>query len=73
MSGNEKTFPRVKIFVIIDNFGCISGVDEVAEFIRRVAVDKEDIADEVAEFMNQYTKLDYAFSDREAYQYHRLD
>ena len=45
---------------------------EVAEFIKRVAVDKEDIADEVAEFMNQYTKLDYAFSDREAYQYHRL-
>ena len=48
-------------------------MDEVAEFIKRVAVDKEDIADEVAEFMNQYTKLDYAFSDREAYQYHRLD
>ncbi len=48
-------------------------MDEVAEFIKRVAVDKEDIADEVAEFMNQYTVLDYAFSDREAYQYHRLD
>ena len=48
-------------------------MDEVAEFIKRVAVDKEDIADEVAEFMNQYTKLDYAFSDREAYQYHNLD
>ena len=48
-------------------------MDEVAEFIKRVAVDKEDIADEVAEFMNQYTKLDYSFSDREAYQYHRLD
>ena len=48
-------------------------MDEVAEFIKRVAVDKEDIADEVAEFMNQYTKLDYAFSDRDAYQYHRLD
>jgi glycine hydroxymethyltransferase len=48
-------------------------MDEVAEFIRRVAVDKEDIADEVAEFMNQYTVLDYAFSDRDAYQYHKLD
>ena len=48
-------------------------MDEVAEFIKRVAVDKENIADEVAEFMSQYTKLDYAFSDREAYQYHRLD
>lgn len=47
-------------------------MDEVAEFIRRVAVDKEDIADEVAEFMNQYTSLDYAFSDRDAYQYHKL-
>ena len=47
-------------------------MDEVAEFIRRVAVDKEDIADEVAEFMNQYTSLDYAFSDKDAYEYHKL-
>ena len=47
-------------------------MDEVAEFIRRVAVDKEDIADEVAEFMNQYTTLDYAFSDKDAYEYHKL-
>ena len=47
-------------------------MDEVAEFIRRVAVDKEDIADEVDEFMNQYTSVDYAFSDRDAYQYHKL-
>ena len=47
-------------------------MDEVAEFIRRVAVDKEDIADEVAEFMNQYTTLDYAFSDKVAYAYHKL-
>ena len=47
-------------------------MDEVAEFIKRVAVDKEDIASEVAEFMNQYTKLDYAFSDKDAYQYHKL-
>ena len=36
-------------------------------------VDKEDIASEVAEFMNQYTVLDYAFSKREAYRYHQLD
>jgi glycine hydroxymethyltransferase len=48
-------------------------MDEVAGFIYRVAVDKEDIADEVAEFMSQYTVLDYAFSKRDAYQYHRLD
>ena len=48
-------------------------MDEVAEFIKRVAVDKEDIASEVAEFMNQYTVLDYAFSKREAYRYHQLD
>ena len=47
-------------------------MEEVAQFIKRVAVDKEDIADEVAEFMNQYTTLDYTFSDRDAYEYHRL-
>jgi glycine hydroxymethyltransferase len=47
-------------------------MDEVAEFIKRVAMDKEDIADEVAEFMNQYTTLDYAFSDKDAYEYHKL-
>ena len=48
-------------------------MEEVAQFIKRVAVDKEDIASEVAEFMNQYTVLDYAFSNRDAYQYHKLD
>ena len=31
-------------------------MDEVAEFIRRVAVDKEDIADEVAESKRQEIK-----------------
>ena len=47
-------------------------MDEVAEFIKCVAVDMENIRDEVTEFMSQYTTLDYAFSDREAYEYHRL-
>ena len=48
-------------------------MDEVAEFIKRVAVDKENIKDEVTEFMNQFTTLDYAFSKKEAYDYHELD
>ena len=48
-------------------------MDEVAEFIRRVAVDKQNIKDEVTEFMNQFTTLDYAFSKKEAYDYHKLD
>ena len=43
---------------------------EKCPWVRKIR--KEDIADEVAEFMNQYTTLDYAFSDREAYQYHKL-
>ena len=47
-------------------------IDEVAGFIKRVVIDKENIADEVAEFMNQYTTLDYAFSDKDAYTYHKL-
>ena len=47
-------------------------MDEVAEFIRRVAVDQENIKDEVTEFMSQYTTLDYAFSKKDAYQYHEL-
>lgn len=47
-------------------------MDEVAEFIKRVAVDQENIKDEVTEFMSQYTTLDYAFSKKDAYQYHEL-
>ena len=47
-------------------------MDEVAEFIKRVAVDKENIKDEVTEFMSHFTTLDYAFSDKEAYDYHKL-
>ena len=47
-------------------------MDEVAEFIKRVAVGRENIKDEVTEFMSQYTTLDYAFSDRPAYEYHKL-
>ena len=53
---------------------CIEDFNPVGDAVVNVpGLDKEDIADEVAEFMNQYTKLDYAFSDREAYQYHTLD
>lgn len=45
---------------------------EVAEFIKAVAVDKKDIKEEVTEFMNQYTKIHYAFSERDGYKVHKL-
>lgn len=47
-------------------------MDEVAEFIKRVAMDQEDIKDEVTEFMNQYTTVHYAFNEKEAYEYHKF-
>lgn len=42
---------------------------EVAEFIKMVAMDSKNVKDEVAEFMNQYTKVHYAFKADEAYKY----
>ena len=47
-------------------------MDEVAEFIKRVAVDKENIKDEVREFMDQYTTVHYSFSQNEGYRFHKL-
>ncbi|WP_178649245.1 serine hydroxymethyltransferase [uncultured Methanobrevibacter sp.] len=45
---------------------------EVAEFIKAVAVDKKDIKEDVTEFMNQYTTVHYAFSERDGYKVHKL-
>jgi glycine hydroxymethyltransferase len=42
---------------------------EVAEFIKKVAIDNKNVTEEVTEFMAQYTKVHYAFSEDEAYKY----
>ncbi|KZX16142.1 serine hydroxymethyltransferase [Methanobrevibacter cuticularis] len=46
-----------------------SQMSEVAEFIAKVIKDNKDVKMEVTEFMNQYTKVNYAFKENEAYQY----
>ncbi len=46
-----------------------SHMSEVAAFIKRVAVDEEDIKEEVTEFINQHNKVHYAFKEDEAYKY----
>ncbi len=46
-----------------------SQMSEVAEFIKKVAIDKVDVKEEVTEFMNQYTKVHYAFEELDAYKY----
>lgn len=47
-------------------------MDEIAAFIKAVAVDQKDIKEDVAEFMDQYTTIDYAFSKRDAYKVYKL-
>ena len=42
---------------------------EVAEYIKKVAVDGSNVTEEVTDFMSQYTKVHYAFSSDEAYKY----
>jgi len=42
---------------------------EVAEFMKMVAMDSKNVKEEVTEFMNQYTKVHYAFKEDEAYKY----
>ncbi len=46
-----------------------SEMAEVAEFIKKVAVDGADVKSDVSEFMSQYNKVHYAFSEDEAYKY----
>ena len=42
---------------------------EVAQFIKKVAVDGKNVKDEVTEFIKQYNTVKYAFKDDEAYNY----
>ncbi|MDI6724096.1 MAG: serine hydroxymethyltransferase [Methanobacterium sp.] len=44
-------------------------MQEVAEFIKMVAMDNKNVKNEVTEFMTQYTKVHYAFEEDEAYKY----
>lgn len=46
-----------------------SQMSDIAEFIMRVCMDKVYVKDEVSEFMNDYTKVHYAFEESEAYKY----
>lgn len=46
-----------------------SEMSEVAEYIKKVAVDNLRVKDEVTEFMSNYTKVNYSFSNDEAYKY----
>ena len=44
-------------------------MEEVAEFIKKVAMEDKNIKDEVTEFMNQYTSVHYAFNSENPYNY----
>ena len=44
-------------------------MSEIAAFIKRVAVDEEDIKEEVTEFIKQHNKVHYAFKEDDAYKY----
>lgn len=44
-------------------------MSEVADFIKKVAIDGLNVKDEVSEFISHYTKVHYAFEENEAYKY----
>ena len=44
-------------------------MNDVAHFIKRVAFDDDNIKEEVTEYMNEYTKIHYAFKVDEGYEY----
>ena len=46
-----------------------SEMDEVAQFIKRVVIDGENVKDEVTEFINQYTTVHYSFKETPGYDY----
>ena len=45
---------------------------EVAEFIKKVAMEDKIIKDEVTEFMNQFKTVHYAFNNSNPYEYHKF-
>ena len=46
-----------------------SHMAEVAEFIKKVAMDGKNVKEDVSEFISQYNKVHYAFKEDEAYKY----
>ncbi len=46
-----------------------SHMSEIAAYIKRVAMDGENVKEEVTEFIKQYNKVHYAFKEDEAYKY----
>ncbi|MDD3985578.1 MAG: serine hydroxymethyltransferase, partial [Methanobacterium sp.] len=46
-----------------------SNMLEIAEFIKRVVIDGENIKEEVTEYISQFNKVHYAFKNDEAYNY----
>lgn len=46
-----------------------SEMAEIAQFIKKVAVDGKNVEEEVSEFINQYNTVKYAFKEDEAYKY----
>jgi glycine hydroxymethyltransferase len=46
-----------------------SHMSEVAQFIKRVSIDGENVKEEVTEFINQYTTVHYSFKEDEGYNY----
>ena len=45
-------------------------MDQVAEFIKQVVMDKKDVKEDVTEFMQDYTTVHYAFDEGcEGYDY----
>jgi glycine hydroxymethyltransferase len=45
---------------------------EIAEFIKKVAMDDKNILDDVTEFMDQFTTIHYAFNNKEIYDYYKF-
>lgn len=46
-----------------------SQMSEVAEYIKRVVIDNENVKNDVKDFMGDYNRVSYSFSNDEAYKY----
>jgi len=46
-----------------------SQMSEVAEYIKRVVIDNENVKNDVKDFMGDYNRVNYSFSNDEAYKY----